>query len=171
MSGYTMETSPHGFVICGPLPLEDMTSIVKMAESKGFDQIDAGVAQALGASFVITNTAGSKALRDDVSKANAGLSKEDQWLYGSDTGSSSKTIFGVMTGKPVGNGAFPWDPDDFGRCYRLLNLFPEWLPRLSEVSAKFPKWAGLVAIWPDLTAMFEAKKNREMYALMREAYK
>jgi hypothetical protein len=167
--GYTMEVSQNGFVIRGPLPLDDMTAIVKLAKKNGFTQIDAGVAQALGSSFVITNAAGSKALRSAVNDANAGLSKEDRWLHGSDRGMSSETIFGIMTGKAVGEGSTPLDRDDFGRCYRLLELFPEWRHRLQEVAAKHPDWAGLVACWPDLTALFEAKKYRELYDVMKAA--
>lgn len=169
MSGYTMEVNQNGFVIRGPLPLDDMSAIVRLAKKNGFTQIDAGVAQALRASFVITNVAGSKAMRSAVTEANAGLSKEDRWLHGSERGMSSETIFGIMTGKPVGEGSIPLDPDDFGRCYRLLELFPEWRPRLHEVAAKYPEWSGLVACWPDLTALFEAKKYRELYDVMKAA--
>ena len=46
------------------------------------------------------------------------------------------------------------DPDDFGRCHRLLERFPEWRERLPEVADKFPVWRGLVAEWDRLTAIY-----------------
>jgi hypothetical protein len=49
----------------------------------------------------------------------------------------------------------PCDPDDFGRCYRLLRLFPTWRARLGEVSAKYPRWKPMVDAWDELTALYE----------------
>jgi len=171
MKKYTVELWDEGIVVKGPIPIDELQMLIKKAEKLGFDQFDAGVSQAFGASCVITNAEGSKKLREHVEKSNAGLSKLDQWIYGSDTGMSSKTIFGVMTGKQVGEGSHPYDPDDFGRCYRLLKLFPEWVGRLPEVAARYPRWAGLIAVWPELTALFESKEYEELYKKMQAAYK
>ena len=77
------------------------------------------------------------------------------WFRGFDTGVSSLTIWSVMTGHPVQNTGIPYDPADFGRCYRLLELFPEWKTRLGEVSARYPEWRPFVEAWPRLTAMYE----------------
>lgn len=49
----------------------------------------------------------------------------------------------------------PSDPSDFGRCYRLLKLIPEWRPRLSEVAARYRQWTALIEHWDELTAMYE----------------
>lgn len=96
------------------------------------------------------------------------------WLDGPDTGTSSKTIFAVMTGRVLSNDfrpATPRDPADFGRCHRLLALFPEWRTRLGEVAAKHPEWAPLVAVWPELETLFEEEspsgKAPRLYARMR----
>ncbi|HQS60001.1 MAG TPA: hypothetical protein PKZ37_16615 [Gallionellaceae bacterium] len=78
-----------------------------------------------------------------------------EWLLGDDTGTSSETICAVMTGSALDHADVPYDADDFGRCYRLLRSFPEWRARMSEVSAKFPKWGPIVAAWDELTAMYE----------------
>lgn len=51
------------------------------------------------------------------------------WYSSDDTGSSSKAIAAFMTGRSS-SGDFPWDGGDFGRCHRLLQLIPEWRPRL-----------------------------------------
>lgn len=58
------------------------------------------------------------------------------WALSGDTGISSEALAGHMTGYP-GNTRFgmqpPSDADDRGRCIRLLELIPEWLPRLPEM--------------------------------------
>lgn len=81
------------------------------------------------------------------------------WLLSDDTGVSSKTIFRVMVGASIPEAPWhndiPYDPADLGRCYRLLQLFPEWRGRLSEVSAKFPDWVPFVNEWDSLTALYE----------------
>jgi hypothetical protein len=82
-------------------------------------------------------------------------SDEDIWLAGGDTGISSKTIWSVMTGKPVDcRPSVPMDPSDFGRCHRLLEKFPAWRARMPEVAVKHPQWSGLVSEWETLTALY-----------------
>jgi hypothetical protein len=98
------------------------------------------------------------------------------WLASWDTGISSKTIYHVLRGTPW-SGPFrpdvPHDPDDFGRCYRLLKVAPpEWRANLARVAERFPAWAPLVARWDDLTRLYEEEeptgKAPKLYALMRE---
>jgi hypothetical protein len=99
------------------------------------------------------------------------------WLSNGDTGISSLTIWSVMTGRPVRQSYFypdvPQDPDDFGRCYRLLAVMPSWRERLPEVAAKYPEWRPLVDAWDELTALYEAsdragwKPPHVMYKRMR----
>jgi len=68
----------------------------------------------------------------------------------------------------------PHDPDDFGRCYRLLELFPDWKSQLGKVAERFPKWSPFVREWDTLTTMYEAalssKSNlaTEMYEFMQQ---
>ncbi len=78
-----------------------------------------------------------------------------QWLLSDDTGTSSKTIWRHMMGErqdPRWQGP-PDDPDDFGRCYRLLAMFPEWRVRLDEM-AIYAEWAGLVDAWAELESLY-----------------
>lgn len=76
------------------------------------------------------------------------------WLAGRDTGASSKAICLHMLGHRFGEHAdYPRDPDDLGRCLRLLDLMPEWKLRLSEMAAYGPVWRGLVEKWDHLAAM------------------
>ena len=83
-----------------------------------------------------------------------------QWLLGGDTGMSSKTICAVMVGAetPKYCGDVPGDPDDFGRCYRLLKLIPTWRGRLQEVADRYKEWGPLVREWTELERMYEAER-------------
>lgn len=78
-----------------------------------------------------------------------------EWIVGDDTGISSKTIWSVMMGVAIDRADKPYDPSDFGRCYRLLKLIPEWRNRLEEVSKTYPQWKGLVENWSELEALWE----------------
>jgi hypothetical protein len=83
----------------------------------------------------------------------------EQWLAGTDTGISSCVIYGSLH-NPNGyvrsfSPSPPMDPSDFGRCYRLLKLFPHWLARLGEVATKHPAWAPFVREWDLLTELYE----------------
>lgn len=56
------------------------------------------------------------------------------WAMSGDTGISSETIANHMLGYPQRRSGPPSDADDRGRCIRLLELIPEWIPRLSELA-------------------------------------
>lgn len=101
------------------------------------------------------------------------------WLTGGDTGTSSKTIWFVMMGRESTERYFwpspPSDPSDFGRCHRLLRLMPSWRQRLPEVSAKYPKWQGLVEHWDELTSLYEdelanGQKNKHGERMATKTY-
>ena len=98
------------------------------------------------------------------------------WITSCDTGQSSKCLWSQMMGRR-GNGDFPWDPSDLGRCLRLLALIPEWKPRINEMVVYGPQWAALVAHWPALELSMseevgigwsKARIAPKTYALMKE---
>ncbi len=74
------------------------------------------------------------------------------WLSSGDTGVSSHAIAAHMSGddKPRLGWGYPSDPDDLGRCLRLLELFPEWKSRVGEMATRGPGWAGLAARWDEI---------------------
>jgi hypothetical protein len=82
-----------------------------------------------------------------------------EWLLSHDTGTSSKVICQVMTGSGFARhpleASTPRDPDDFGRCYRMLRHFPSWRARLEEVAHHYPHWRPMVEAWDELSAMYE----------------
>lgn len=103
----------------------------------------------------------------------------NEWIISDDTGISSKTIWAVMMDcvpeeYPWHKFDVPHDPSDFGRCYRLLQKFPEWKARLEEVAAQFTKWIPMVREWDALTALYEeeiqneSKRAPKLYAKMQE---
>ena len=92
-----------------------------------------------------------------------------RWIAGSDTGSSSKAIWRhMMTGDAVEDrwgASYPHDPDDFGRCYRLLELMPDWRPRMVEMVKYNAEWRALVGAWDELTVMYaQAIAANQKYA-------
>jgi len=107
-----------------------------------------------------------------------------EWAHGRDTGTSSLTIYSAITGKSSLHGRYdiPHDPDDFGRCYRLLQLFPAWRAQLYKAIELCPEWRPFVDAWDELTALFESagwhdqsKKPKgdggKMYKRMKELEK
>lgn len=103
------------------------------------------------------------------------IDSADDWINGRDTGISSATIFHVMTGRGTRYHDcydVPHDPDDFGRCYRLLQHFPAWKLRLSEVAERFPKWAPMVVQWDEMEHLYlrdlPTGASRELYDLMQK---
>ena len=156
---------PFGIAVYGQLPLNDAANLMIGWDTKGYF-VDGGIAQAIGAILV----AGSP---ENLEAWHKELKKNKDWLKQGDTGISSLTIYSVMTGEDV-LGSFgpdvPHDPSDFGRCYRLLKLHPEWVARLPELAQKYPAWTALVREWPRMTELYERDletgKSEELHELM-----
>jgi hypothetical protein len=80
---------------------------------------------------------------------NAEASAVIDWLLSDDTGESSKCIVSQL----VGGGqrtSHPYDPDDLGRCVRLLRLVPSLRGRLPAMACVSRQWAALVGAWDEL---------------------
>jgi hypothetical protein len=104
-----------------------------------------------------------------------------EWISGSDTGASSTALWRHMMGMDPSSDcwgiAYPHDPDDFGRCYRLLLRVPAWRLRIGEM-AQYAGWSALAPKWDELTALWEAEAGGglhrrsgsapKLYAAMRE---
>lgn len=82
----------------------------------------------------------------------------EQWPDCGDTGLSSMAIWQHMMGRPV-QVEVPHDPDDFGRCYRLLAKFPAWRARIEEMAC-YPAWAPLVEVWAELETLYRVERPK-----------
>ena len=80
------------------------------------------------------------------------------WLALCDNGLSSECIADTMCGIRGDNTRRPYDGADFGRCERLLMLYPQWRARLPEMMAVNPAWAALVPRWDEVAAAWQADK-------------
>jgi hypothetical protein len=93
------------------------------------------------------------------------------WADGPDSGLSSKTIVQVLVGIdllwPHWEPRTPLDAADFGRCSRMLALFPELRERLFLVSERHPEWWQLVEHWDELEELL-ANAPESLAARMRE---
>lgn len=69
---------------------------------------------------------------------NKTYEKAFRWLFSNDTGLSSKTLCAHMLGIKLEHLSVPMDASDRGRCIRLLQFIPEWIPRLDEMKKYKP---------------------------------
>lgn len=94
------------------------------------------------------------------------------WASGGDTGNSSLTIYSFFQGPPrrAFTPSIPWDPDDFGRCYRLLKLAPHWRANLEAIAHVWPEWRPLVENWDEMERLYLEElptgNCRKLYDLM-----
>jgi hypothetical protein len=181
MNQYRVEQTEYGVVIYGSLPVDDLVAFSKAWKKRGLIYCRIDIASVLGATLVVTDEKRGELWLEEV-KANAKRladgDAELEWIKGPDTGMSSLTIMSVLSekyhqpGRHEVRGEYPLDPDDFGRCYRLLERFPEWRKRLAEVAAKYPKWKPLVDAWGELEELWRKESPtgtcKQLYKRMRE---
>jgi hypothetical protein len=107
--------------------------------------------------------------------------RASNWIVNGEVGLSSQAIWAHMMGiEDKGHFSHPHDPDDLNRCLLLLDLIPEWRPRMPEMAVRGPYWEALTACWQEIESSFLAevglgwskgKKAPETYALMNSAYR
>jgi hypothetical protein len=81
------------------------------------------------------------------------------WFIHGRTGISSRVIWCVMNGRKPERGAFgghPHDPDDFSRCYLLLQRNPTWRINMDKLRSLSREWNALVEHWDELEGLFLA---------------
>lgn len=104
--------------------------------------------------------------------------RPEEWIVSDDTGISSVSIWCVMMGVTPGQrrgNCPPSDPSDFGRCYRLLEKFPHWKPRLAEVAVVNDEWTKLIENWSECERLYLEEvptgQAPKLYALMKKLLK
>lgn len=96
-----------------------------------------------------------------------------EWITRGEVGVSSKTLWAVFMGTPLARGegwAIPYDPDDFQRCYKLLQWVPEWRSRIREIGNFYPQWEPFAEAWDELSAMWEKCDDFQNRAACRVMY-
>ena len=85
----------------------------------------------------------------------ASIASIGAWLVSNDTGRSSKTMACIAlgaTGKLRTDA--PYDPSDFGRCLRLVEVVPELRTCFGQIAEIEPRFAGILENWDALEAIF-----------------
>ncbi len=83
--------------------------------------------------------------------------RAEWWIINGETGASSKVIWRCLTTgvSTFENPSHPLDPDDFKRCYKLLEAIPEWKSEIHKLKSLSKIWSNLVDNWNKLTEMYE----------------
>jgi len=160
---YSIERHEHGVIVRGAVPVDELLALSKTWKKEGLTQLVHGIP---GASFAVARPEHVgpwlDQLRAEAAKSSLG-DPEIAWLHGPDVGSSSLTIFSVLSENHAEHArsilgkrgpSVPLDPEDFGRCYKLLQFFPAWRACLDEVAKAYPMWAPLVRDWAELEALY-----------------
>jgi hypothetical protein len=97
-----------------------------------------------------------------------------EWFESWDKGISALTIFNAFKGHGQSSMGpnVPHDPADFGRCYRLLKVAPEWRVNLQQVADKHLFWQPFVDHWDTMEKLYEEElpsgRAPKLYALMQK---
>jgi len=91
-----------------------------------------------------------------------GFSKETlqqvlEWYAFGDVGCSSKAIADYLLGYG-GDGSYPHDGGDFGRCEKLLNDAPELRTAFAKMAERNRYWAALIPVWNEISKTPEQGK-------------
>ena len=178
---YIIERHPHGWLIYSPdargLPMDALKDCMKLFPKGAV--MDPGIAhhytQTTGRRviFAIATNREAKCWEKEIEGSIATLLLQERWWKGLDVGMSSAAIFSTFADEPwrlgadkMGCGAIPRDAVDFGRCKRLIDLFPAWRDRLGEVAAKYPgQWQAVIARWTELESAPPEKQNEILRAI------
>lgn len=174
---YILERYPHGWMFCSVpgatgIPVDALTECSRIMPRDSFMCMDINTHYKNSGKYdavccVATKSEGNK-WRAEITQFISFLEPELRWWRGLDVGTSSAAIFSVLcrniylTGEAerMANVSTPMDAEDFGRCQRLISLFPEWKSKLSEIADKYPstKWPAIIARWDELC--FSSNENK-----------
>lgn len=109
-------------------------------------------------------------------KATPGMGLE-AWLDSDDTGSSSLYMawclssgqFGFWQGRKQPEPAYPHDPDDLGRCIRLIEAVPEFGGKIPEMAHRGVQWLAVTTNWTRWVEMYD-DGDESLYDAMQAAY-
>ena len=85
-----------------------------------------------------------------------------EWALSDDVGISSKTMLAIHCGVTIEDLDAPYDPSDFGRCYRLVQHIPEIKNSFSAIAAAVPDFAKIIEHWDELCSLYDIEiKNKD----------
>jgi len=95
-----------------------------------------------------------------------------EWLLNGEHGTSSLCLAGMMLGSTTNFRLdTPSDPDDFRRCYLLINYLPDGVA-LFKNKVVGEKWKAIAENWEELCRLFEKEKISgyapELYQKMKD---
>lgn len=93
-----------------------------------------------------------------------------EWLDCDDVGASSKYMASVLSGAFFATHAHPRDPDDLGRCIRLVDSVPGLALPVTAMAVHGPEWAAVAEKWSSWRELYRNGQNEELYSAMRAAY-
>lgn len=158
------------FIALEPMGIEDLNTISDMFDNGGV--LCPTTARMLNANIVIGDPIYLHKLRgllkagvlEQTIADTAGLGLSDSacyWLASGDRGTSSNTIFSVVTGvNAMNDWAYdkPRDVADLIRCIRLLEACPEIAAGFYRVTRISSEWAALHDNWDHLVATLERER-------------
>lgn len=83
------------------------------------------------------------------------------WIGNGHVGASSKTMWNCFMGNTNFEINHPYDPDDFSRCYKLLEAVPEWRSEIQKLKPLSKAWSNLADNWDKLTEMYELNEKNK----------
>lgn len=96
------------------------------------------------------------------------------WLESDDVGVSSRYMAHVLAMKGCApEFGYPHDPDDLGRCIRLVQAVPEIRRKIKLMAEHGKQWAAVAANWDRWEAMYEDPNDdgTALFKEMLEAYR
>lgn len=187
MHSYTVAQYEHGLVVFGTVSLTHLSGITEIADKLGYDFLAPDISGHLRrnqehhkhdagpCSIVAVSGESGQTWRDEIDQWAADLDWPDCWLLGRHPGTSSLTMYDVLSpdGLPDGPGfdirpSTPRDAADFGRCVKFLDEAPnEWRHRLHELINPHPKWGHLVLQWPALEERYRDGRHEDLTKLIQ----
>ncbi|ECJ3227561.1 hypothetical protein FP993_19495 [Salmonella enterica] len=92
------------------------------------------------------------------------------WLASDDTGLSSLFMASVLSGQFASTNNYPRDPDDLGRCIRLIEAVPELAEKISLMAQHGHQWSAVAQNWERWSHLYREGDGNALYLEMRAAF-
>lgn len=165
---YIIERHEHGWLV-KPAPSKTGIPLVAMHElAPMFGKqavIDPGIANATRSTLAVGTKEDCEKWRVELEQwLETRVSNPlDRWREGTDTGTSSLSIFHLLAERTPDDfrADVPYDSGDFGRCLRLVNRF-NWRDKLNQVAEAYKDtaWPAIIARWDEIAAATTKEQTR-----------